>query len=112
MKTNIIVRFTVEGFHQWKNAPFNRDYLRNKHRHLFYIEVKVSVLHDDREIEFHDLLDFCKVTFGEGDFGGHSCETLAKALINDLIAKYPGREIAVSVFEDGEVGAEVSYVPD
>ena len=53
----IRVRFSEPGFHCWPQAPERRAYLRNPHRHLFYVTVACIVSHDEREIEFHDLLD-------------------------------------------------------
>lgn len=106
-KAVIIVRFNAQGFHFWPNATEARQYLSNKHRHLFHVEVKTQVDHDDREIEFHDLLDAARHEFGEGDFGHKSCEQLARELAETL-AKMFARSFTVSVFEDGEVGAEVS----
>lgn len=108
MKTNIVVRYETEGFHRWKDAPERRWYLRDLHRHLFKIEVAISVKHNDREVEFHDLLDFCKGLtheFHKVDNQNMSCEHHSHAIIRELEKKYPGRAIRCSVFEDGECGA-------
>lgn len=110
MKTNIRVRYETEGFHRWKQAPDNRSYLRDLHRHLFKIEVEMSVAHNDREVEFHDLLDYCKSLsheFSKPDNQNMSCEHHATAILNSLDAKYSGRRISVTVYEDGECGAIV-----
>lgn len=111
--TSAIVRFTAEGWHNWLGAPEGRRYLSHSHRHLFHIEVSVQVFSDDREIEFHDLLDFCKTHWPglmQKDLGGQSCEMLAANLLDTVVCHYPKRFVKVSVFEDGEVGAEVSCV--
>lgn len=107
----IVVRFSVEGFHRWPGAPGNRYYLANIHRHLFYLEVTLAVTHDDREVEFHDLLDFCRVEFPGGDMGFMSCEMMARNLLTKIAQRWDGRAICVSVFEDNEVGAMVRYAP-
>lgn len=107
MKRNIVVKFTVDGFHYWKDAPPERAYLANKHRHLFHIQVQLEVFHQDREVEFHDLLDFCKSQVQPGDFGGRSCEMIAEELTVKLKDRY-NRKTIVSVFEDNEVGAVVT----
>lgn len=109
--THVVIRFVQEGFHRWVNAPELRAYLAQRHRHLFHVEVALQVFDEDREVEFHDLLDFCKAAFPTGDFGGRSCETLAKDLQNTITCRYPNRQVIVSVFEDGEVGARVSGYP-
>lgn len=106
MKTYAVVRFTSEGFHCWPDASGKREYLSHSHRHLFHVEAKVEVTHENREIEFQDLRDACISFFGGGDFGALSCEALAATLAQRLKALY-AREVVVSVFEDGEMGAEV-----
>jgi hypothetical protein len=73
------------------------------------VEVEIEVHHDDRDIEFHAFQEFCEGQFPEGDVGEKSCEMLAKDLIAVIEKVYGnGRDIAVSVFEDNEVGARVS----
>lgn len=108
---DIVVRFTAEGWHCWPNAPEARAYLRASHRHLLYVEVQMQVLHNQREVEFHDLLDFAKKAFGHGDFGAASCETLATRLLDQICMMYSDRRTVVRVFEDNEVGAVVSFFP-
>lgn len=105
--TNAIVRFQVPGFHCWQGATGDRAYLADRHRHLFHVEVKIAIFHNDRELEFHDFLDFCRANFPGGEMGGQSCEMMAETLIKAIQTRYPGRSMTVSVFEDGEVGAEV-----
>jgi hypothetical protein len=105
MQTFVTVRYQVEGFHCWPDAPEHLAYLRARHRHLFHVEAKVEVFADDREIEFHDLLRFCKAHFAGGELGSWSCERMASHLADNITARFPGRAVTVSVFEDGEVGA-------
>jgi hypothetical protein len=107
MNAEIVVRFTVEGFHQWSGAPAHRAYLGTPHRHLFHVEAAIEVTADDREIEFHDFLDFCRQAFTGGNMGGQSCEMMARGLVKQITHRYEGRCVTVSVFEDGEVGARV-----
>ena len=109
---SIVVRFTAEGWHHWPDAQGERAYLASPHRHLFYVEVQMAVEHNDREVEFHDLLTYARLEFGRGDFGPASCEALAERLLNRLASSYGGRRIRVSVFEDNECGAVLSYTPD
>lgn len=102
-----VVRFQVEGFHRWATASGKRAYLAHPHRHLFHVEVRVEVFHNDRDVEFHDLLEFCRERMGAGDFGGDSCEALAQRLGQQVVTRWPGRAVQVAVFEDGEMGAQV-----
>ena len=108
--TSAIIRFQVPGFHYWEGATGDRAYLADRHRHLFHVEAKISIFHNDRELEFHDFLDFCRANFPGGEMGGQSCEMMAEGLIKAIQTRYPGRSVTVSVFEDGEVGAEVSQI--
>jgi len=66
------------------------------------------VFEDDREVEFHDFLDFCKAEFMGGQLAGFSCEHLARGLGTKITRAYVGRRVMVSVFEDNEVGARVT----
>lgn len=105
----IFVRTRREGQHRWPQAPEHREYLRSAHRHLFHIEVSTWVTHDDREIEFHDLLDQVNAYWTElpmKDGLPMSCEMMARMLGELLVAKYK-RSFQVSVSEDGECGASV-----
>ncbi len=105
MGTMISVRFSFVGFHRWPAAPSSHEYLASRHRHRFEVEARVEVFEDDREIEFHDFLDFCRSGLAEGDWGSASCEMMAAGLARTIVAEYPGRDVSVAVFEDGEVGA-------
>lgn len=107
MRRFAAVRFRVPGFHSWPDAPEERAYLRERHRHLFHVSVQVEVDHASREIEFHDLLDFCKMAWPMAEDGSNdwSCETMGELMMGGLRRKYPGRCVVVEVWEDGECGA-------
>jgi len=104
---SIVVRCQVPGFHHWENPHPARRYLADRHRHLFHVEVEMTVAHDDREVEYHDLLDHCRVWFPGGEMGPMSCEQMATRLARDIASVYPGRQLVVSIFEDGEAGSRV-----
>ena len=106
----ITVRFTRQGFHRWPSAPQHRAYLAQRHRHLFHVECSMAVAHDDRDVEFHDMLDFCRGAFVGGEMGDWSCELMARTLAKEIARRY-GRAATVAVFEDGEVGATVTEAP-
>ncbi len=111
----IFVRFKVPGFHCWPGAPDHRLYLRARHRHLFGFEVSTMVGADDREIEFHDLIDFARDCFdwpkngASVEFGARSCEMIARQLAGALARCYQ-RSFVVTVDEDGECGATVEAI--
>jgi hypothetical protein len=102
--TRIFVRFRQVGFHAWPNATGERAYLAQRHRHVFHVEVSCEVGHDDREVEYHDLLDAAREAFPGGDLGSTSCEAMAREL-GKKIARRFGRAMRVSVSEDGECGS-------
>lgn len=122
--TKITVRFKVPGFHCWHDAPKRRDYLSERHRHLFGFRVTVPVRNNDREVEFHDLLAISKssidlfhsVNLGEKcfdpvyEFGSLGCEGIAEMLANTLCALL-SRWCEVEVDEDGECSATVRKKP-
>lgn len=107
----VFVRFAIEGWHSWPDAPDPRAYLRSQHRHLFHVEVRTEVMHDGREIEFHDLIVEAKAWLRmiggiDGNFGLMSCESIARETADELAQRY-ARPFEVMVSEDGECGAVV-----
>ena len=114
MQTNIIVKLQVEGPHNWPDATdgagAEMHYLEYRHRHMFHIDARKEVFHDDRDVEFIMFkrkinrylremyytsdLDLC-------DFGSQSCEMIAEELYNEFDLCY------CAVYEDNENGAEV-----
>jgi len=106
MRTSVVARFTVEGFHHWPDAPESVGFLRERHRHLFHVEVAAAVTHANRDREFiefgRDVCSLLHMKFGAPcEFGEWSCEAIATYILTSINAA------RVSVFEDGENGAEV-----
>lgn len=106
-------RWTFEGWHRWLDATPARRYLSHPHRHIFHAEARITVEHHDREVEFHDLLDECKVALNSGhlpkyDAVSLSCEMMALQVVAALQAKWPNRPVTVTVSEDNENGATVT----
>lgn len=108
-----VVRFQQVGYHRWSDAPEHRSYLADRHRHNFHIEVSVQQLHGNREIEYHDLLDYCRgALFAAHEYEDLSCEQMAEWAVQSITRRWSGRRVVVSIFEDGECGARVTYSPD
>ena len=111
----IRVRTEFEGFHHYPNAGSidpRIQFLENEHRHMFKVEVKISVDHLDRELEFFlvkwALNDFIK----SGSQDDRSCEMIAQdILVNHLIPKYGQRYYEIVVSEDGESDGIIEYKP-
>lgn len=112
MNATAVIRFQVEGFHNWLDAPRTRKYLASLHRHIFHVEAHLSLAHNEREVEFHNFLDFCKTHFPGGNLGIQSCETMASELAMKIDNNWPSRKVKVSIFEDNEVGAIVCNYPE
>lgn len=111
--TKIWITFAIPGIHCYPDAPADVAYLRNPHRHLFKFKVTVEVFHDDREIEFHQLLNWCRAQYtGDLSVDYRSCEMIARELLHHLKSyTTKSRYIEVEVSEDGECGAVVVFNP-
>lgn len=110
----VTVRWATPGYHRWPEAAdvlASRAYLAATHRHLFHYEVSVRVAHNDRDVEFHELLAYAReqAPWADVDLGRMSCEDLAERVARSVMKRWPGRWCRVSVFEDGEVGATLTW---
>ena len=115
-KNYIEIQFTIEGLHKYKNAPKEVDFLRNFHRHLFYIKAKIEVFHLDRELEFlmvlHRVKKFIKdnLTYNDEYLVINSCEELAQTILDYLKIEYGlTRNYTITVSEDNENSAIIEY---
>ncbi len=99
------------GFHRWPQAPDSVKYLRDVHRHEFYIKVTSSVAHNNRDVEFITLREAVDSMFSGGssihNFGEKSCEMIAEDIISFVEADGTYKIYSVEVSEDGENGAIV-----
>ena len=108
----IAVTFQKSGVHQYPAAPDDVQYLRAPHRHLFKFKVKIQVWHDDREIEFHQFLNWVEGLYsGEQSLSlnNSSCEMISDSLAAIIQSRYPDRLLQIEVWEDGECGSVSSY---
>lgn len=110
MKTEIIVKTQFEAIHHWPEAPDDVGFLRNPHRHTFFVEATFSVSHGDRELEFFQVKRVINEYLADPSSLfpiRSSCEHMAKELLTHLLNNKYGI-ISVAVFEDNENGAKVS----
>lgn len=112
----IRVRTQFEGFHYYPEASKidpRIAFLENEHRHMFKVEVKISVDHLDRELEFFlvkwKLEEFIK----SGNYNYKSCEMIAFDILEGLLLPTYGyeRTYEVVVSEDGESDGIIEYKP-
>lgn len=111
--TTITVKTSYAGFHRWLKAPEKVSYLRHRHRHMFFVELRVIVTAPDREIEFFTLQGELKQIIERdldsstnADVLDFSCEHIAGYLYEIFSANY--ELYSVSVSEDGENCATVT----
>ena len=101
----VFARTSFEGFHCWPDAPDEVSFLRARHRHIFHVEVKVQVIHGDRDVEFillkREVDLFIEKTL-KGNTANWSCERWAL----EILEEFGAEEVTVS--EDGENGAIVT----
>lgn len=110
----VFVRLQVEGLHKWADCPFEEvSYLRDLHRHVFFIEAYLPVTHSDRDQEFimlkHEITEYIYDNYWDPilkchNFGGMSCEMIGKELCGAFDLSM------CSVSEDNENGGIVRKV--
>ena len=97
------------AIHHWHGAQPPVEYLRDKHRHLFKVQVRAVVQHNDRDIEFITLKEMverhCFEQWHGRDIGQMSCEAIAQ----EILEAFPELE-SCTVSEDGENGATLARV--
>ena len=120
-KSMIWVTFRKEGLHKYpaalddpKLATGGADdvsFLGYIHRHIFHFKVSIEVFHDDRDIEFIQFKRWLEGLYADGtlQLDYKSCEMICDDLASTINKKYPGRELKLTVSEDGENGATIVY---
>ncbi len=114
-KRFIWVTFQREGIHKFPAAatdPKLADvaFLANEHRHIFHFNVAIEVFHNDRDIEFIQFKRWLESLYqGTLELNFKSCEMISDDLYEAIASRYPGRDIEITVSEDGENGATIRY---
>jgi hypothetical protein len=117
----IFVRFQKEGIHKYPAAAtdpalatgdeYDVSFLATLHRHIFHFEVTIEVFHTNRDIEFIQFKRWLEKQYSQNilalDY--KSCEMMADDLYEVIATRYPDRNIIISVSEDNENGATISY---
>ena len=113
--------FQKEGIHRYPAAlddpnlctagEMDVSFLGYAHRHMFHFRVAIEVFHDDRDIEFIQFKRWLEGLYNSGvlELDHRSCEMIAEELAQQINQKYPGREIEITVAEDNENGATMSF---
>ena len=113
-KSFILVRTSFEGIHKWNDAPIEVDFLKCPHRHIFHVEAKLPVTHDDRQLEFfmvkRILNDIIDKLYPQVEIGQKSCEMIASEIGEEIMKVYGFRkDFSVSVSEDNENAGIVEW---
>ena len=110
----INVSFEFAAIHCWPEATGKHGYLKNPHRHIFKCQVSLEVFHNDRDVEFlafkDQLNELCAKKWRDKNIGSSSCEMIAEEIYNFVAPTYPGRDVIISVSEDGENGVTINYL--
>tara|TARA_B100000900_G_scaffold48694_2_gene36042 strand:- start:1374 stop:1763 length:390 start_codon:yes stop_codon:yes gene_type:complete len=117
----IWVTFQKEGVHLYPAAKDDPalatgdwddvSFLGYAHRHIFHFRVAIDVFHDDRDIEFIQFKRWLEGLYNSNtlELNHRSCEMIAEELAQQINQKYPGRDIEITVAEDNENGATMSF---
>jgi hypothetical protein len=120
-KRTIWVTFQKEGIHCYPAAStdpklatgdeYDVSFLGMPHRHIFHFRVGIQVEHSDRAIEFIQFKRWIERLYSDStlQLNYKSCEMMAEDLYEVIATKYPGREIQITVSEDGENGATLTF---
>jgi len=119
-KRMIWVTFQREGIHCYPaanddinlktNDEYDVSFLGTPHRHIFHFNVAIEVFHNDRDIEFIQFKRWLENLYRNGmELNYKSCEMISDDLYEVISTRYPKRDIEITVSEDGENGATISY---
>jgi len=123
-KRQIWVTFQKEGIHKYPAAlddpslatgdMYDVSFLGYPHRHTFHFSVAIDVTHNDRDIEFIQFKRWLESLYGDGiiQLDYKSCEMIAEDLAAQINNRYPGRSITITVAEDNENGATLTFTPE
>jgi hypothetical protein len=111
----IWVTFQREGIHKYPAAATDPNladvsFLANEHRHIFHFNVAIEVTHKDRDIEFIQFKRWLEALYqGTLQLNYKSCEMICDDLYEVIATRYPDRFVEITVSEDGENGATITY---
>lgn len=122
-KRMIWVTFRKEGIHKYPAAledpnlktgdKYDVSFLGYPHRHIFHFTVAIQVWHNDRDVEFIQFKRWLEGLYSSTEnilsLDYKSCEMISDDLYEEIASRYPGRDIEITVSEDGENGATIIY---
>lgn len=119
----IWVTFRKEGIHKYPAAledpklktgdEYDVSFLGYPHRHIFHFTVAIEVFHNDRDVEFIQFKRWLEGLYSSAQgvlsLDYKSCEMISDDLYEQIATRYPDRKIEITVSEDGENGATITY---
>ena len=122
-KRMIWVTFRKEGIHRYPAAEtdpklktgdeYDVSFLGYPHRHIFHFTVAIEVFHNDRDVEFIQFKRWLEKLYSSNEgvlsLDYKSCEMISDDLYDVIASRYPGRDIHITISEDGENGATIFY---
>ena len=123
VQRQVWVTFQKEGVHLYPAAKDDPklatggwddvSFLGVAHRHIFHFRVAIDVFHDDRDIEFIQFKRWLESLYATDilELNHRSCEMIAEELAQEIHNKYPNRSVTISVAEDNENGATMTFNP-
>ncbi len=108
MKKTVIIKFEIDGFHNYPEPPKQVDFLKFRHRHTFKITCGYEVSHEDREKEIficrNEIKTFLINKFGNPcEFKSMSCEMIASLILK----QYKSEMKWCEVWEEETGGARI-----
>jgi len=106
MKKFVVITTSFPATHNWPSCNIPEVYyLASAHRHVFHVTMKFKIKHMDRDVEFISekmkIDSFISEKYRDKHLKEKSCEMISWELMEKFNADF------VSVFEDGENGAEI-----
>jgi|GEM_PF-1472876 len=118
IKQFIEIDTSFEALHKWPECPYEDvSFLRNLHRHMIYVKVRVETT-TDREIEFFrfkmlvdSIIESLYGTDRIKDLGSESMEAIGLLLLKALRARGFDQSMTISVSEDNQVRSIIEWDP-
>lgn len=109
MKGSIIVKTNFEGIHCHPKATGDVDFLRQPHRHNFYVKVKIGLKEEETELEPTVVKrEINSFLYSKPFTVQYSCVQMAQEILGVIERSFGPRPISVCVYEDNENGGEIN----
>ena len=116
INTFVEIKTQFQALHNWPECNIKEvSYLKNIHRHLIYVNVKIQT-YKDRGIEFFQLKEnvdkIIEDLYSNNRtklLGRKSMEEIAKDILKKLLIIYKETKYIIKVSEDNQVAGVIEY---